>query len=106
MTMRRVVLPFVISFCSLPAVAWAHADGLSGGVLSNSDLSGSLQWFAILAGLALVPVLLVMVTAFVKVVVVLGILRSALGIQGVPPMQIIIGLALILTLFIMAPRPR
>lgn len=61
------------------------------------------EWVAVLAGLALVPLVAVMVTSFVKVAVVLAILRAAIGAQGVPSGQIILGMALILTGFIMAP---
>ncbi|MBN1944064.1 MAG: EscR/YscR/HrcR family type III secretion system export apparatus protein [Bradymonadales bacterium] len=62
-----------------------------------------LQWVILLGGLALLPFVVVMVTSFAKVAVVLAILRSAIGAQGVPPAQVIIGLSLILTVFIMAP---
>jgi len=53
--------------------------------------------------LTLAPAILVMVTSFTRIVIVLSILRQALGTQQTPPNQIIIGLALFLTLFIMAP---
>src|SRR5208337_2596416 len=53
--------------------------------------------------LALAPSLLVMVTAFIRIVVVLSLLRSALGTQGAPPNVVLIGLALFLTYFVMQP---
>src|SRR5208337_3262830 len=53
--------------------------------------------------LALAPSLLVMVTAFTRIVVVLSLLRSALGTQGAPPNTVLIGLALFLTFFVMQP---
>lgn len=56
-----------------------------------------------LAALALVPFVLLMVTSFVKISVVLSIVRSALGTQQIPPTQVITGLAIILTVYIMAP---
>lgn len=56
-----------------------------------------------LAALALVPFVLLMVTSFVKISVVLSIIRSALGTQQIPPTQVITGLAVILTVYIMAP---
>jgi len=58
--------------------------------------------FALVA-LALVPILLTMVTAFVKIAVVLALIRNALGTQQIPPNQIITGLAMILTVYIMIP---
>jgi type III secretion protein R len=56
-----------------------------------------------LGALALVPFVLLMVTSFVKIAVVLSIVRSALGTQQIPPTQVITGLAIILTVYIMAP---
>jgi type III secretion protein R len=56
-----------------------------------------------LAALALVPFVLLMVTSFVKISVVLSIVRTAMGTQQIPPTQVITGLAIILTVYIMAP---
>jgi type III secretion protein R len=56
-----------------------------------------------LAALALVPFVIMMVTSFVKISVVLSIVRSAMGTQQIPPTQVITGLAIILTVYIMAP---
>ncbi len=56
-----------------------------------------------LGALALVPFVLIMVTSFVKIAVVLSIIRSAMGTQQIPPTQVIIGLAIILTIHIMVP---
>jgi type III secretion protein R len=58
---------------------------------------------ALLAILALLPFLLVMVTSFVKIAVVLSILRTAIGVQQAPPNQVITGMAMILSLYVMAP---
>ena len=62
-----------------------------------------LAMVALLAAMALLPFLLIMVTSFVKVAVVLSILRTAIGAQQVPPNQIITGLAIVLSVYIMAP---
>ncbi|WP_020408621.1 type III secretion system export apparatus subunit SctR [Hahella ganghwensis] len=56
-----------------------------------------------LAGIALVPFFAVMATSFVKIAVVIGLLRNALGIQQIPPNMAIYGLSIILTAYIMAP---
>ena len=56
-----------------------------------------------LGAMALLPFVLLMVTSFVKISVVLSIVRSALGTQQIPPTQVITGLAIILTVYIMAP---
>lgn len=57
----------------------------------------------VMAGLSLAPFVLIMITSFVKISVVLSILRSAMGTQSIPPTQVITGLAFILTIYIMAP---
>src|SRR5215469_7666101 len=57
----------------------------------------------VLSALTLAPFVLVMLTSFVKISVVLSILRNALGTQSVPPNQVITGLAFVLSFFIMAP---
>jgi type III secretion protein R len=57
----------------------------------------------VIGALALAPFGLIMLTSFVKIAVVLSILRNALGTQQVPPNQVITGIALILTIFIMSP---
>jgi flagellar biosynthetic protein FliP len=76
------------------------------------DLSGGeepgrtavvLEIFLLFTVLSLAPAILVMVTGFTRIVVVLSILRQALGTQGTPPNPVIIGLSLFLTLFIMFP---
>jgi len=56
-----------------------------------------------LSGMALVPFLAVMTTSFVKLAIVFGLLRNALGIQQIPPNMAIYGLAIILSIYIMAP---
>lgn len=53
--------------------------------------------------LSLAPSLLVMLTSFTRIVVVLSLTRNALGLQGVPPNQVLVGLSLFLTLFVMSP---
>lgn len=70
---------------------------------SSSFASRPLVLMLALAALALVPFMLMMVTSFVKISVVLSIVRSALGTQQIPPTQVITGLAIILTVYIMAP---
>jgi flagellar biosynthetic protein FliP len=61
------------------------------------------QLTALIGFLAAAPSLLVMVTAFARIVIVLALLRSAIGAQGVPPNTVLIGLALFLTFFVMQP---
>ncbi|GBR54179.1 flagellar biosynthesis protein FliP [Neokomagataea thailandica NBRC 106555] len=85
-------------------MAWAQAVnidlGQGGGAGTTSRL---VQLSALITVLSLAPSLLVMVTAFTRIVIVLSLLRSALGAQGTPPNPVLIGLALFLTLFVMQP---
>jgi len=67
------------------------------------DLSITLQILLLLTVLTLAPSILIMLTAFVRIVVVFSFLRQAIGTNQMPPNQLLIGLALILTAFIMAP---
>lgn len=57
----------------------------------------------VLTVLALAPTLLILLTSFTRIIIVLGITRNALSLQGIPPNQVLIGLSLFLTLFVMAP---
>ncbi len=83
-------------------------EGLSVGLTfnSNSDdtsLSGTLQILLVITVISLAPSILVMVTSFTRIVVVLSFTRQAMGTQSAPPNNVLIGLSLFLTLFIMSP---
>ena len=69
----------------------------------DTTLASTLQILILLTVLTLAPSILIMVTSFTRILVVLHFVRSALGTQTTPPNQILIGLALFLTLFIMTP---
>ncbi len=71
--------------------------------LEPEGVSRPLLMLIVLAGLVLLPIIAMMTTAFVKLVVVLSMLRNALGTQQIPPTPVITGLALILTVYVMAP---
>jgi flagellar biosynthetic protein FliP len=68
-----------------------------------TDVALSLQILLLLTVLTLAPALLVLMTSFTRVVIVLSFVRTALGTQQVPPTQVLVGLALLLTFFIMNP---
>jgi flagellar biosynthesis protein FliP len=70
---------------------------------SPQDVATSLQILFLLTVLSLAPSILVMMTSFTRIIVVLSFTRSALGTQQMPPNQVIVGLALFLTFFTMAP---
>ena len=67
------------------------------------DLAMSLRILLLLTVLTLAPAILILVTSFTRIIVVLSLLRRALATQRMPPNQVLIGLALILTVYIMAP---
>lgn len=70
---------------------------------ANGGLSASLSILILLTVLSIAPALLVMCTSFTRIVVVLSLLRQAIGTQSLPPGQVIIGLSVFMTLLVMAP---
>jgi len=74
-----------------------------GGDGSKDQLSTSLKILALLTVLSIAPAILILTTAFTRIVIILGFTRTALGTQNIPPNQIIIGLSLFLTFYIMSP---
>ncbi|MBI4124354.1 MAG: hypothetical protein HY466_00290, partial [Deltaproteobacteria bacterium] len=83
----------LVCLVSSPAYAQTQALGVSRPLIL----------LLVLAALALVPFVIMMATSFVKLAVVLALIRNALGTQQVPPNVVVTGLALILTVYIMAP---
>ena len=69
----------------------------------DGQLSTTLNILVLLTVLALAPSILLLCTCFTRIVIVLGLLRQALGTQGLPPTQVIIGLSLFITFVVMAP---
>jgi flagellar biosynthetic protein FliP len=65
--------------------------------------AAGLRWLALITALAVAPAVAVMVTCFTRIVVVLGLLRQALATQQLPPNQVLFGLALLMTVVVMAP---
>ena len=67
------------------------------------DSSNALQILLLIGGISLIPAILFTVTGFTRILIVLGFIRNALGTQSTPPNQVLVGIALFLTLFVMAP---
>ena len=67
------------------------------------DSSNALQILLLIGGLSLIPAILFTVTGFTRILIVLGFIRSAMGTQQTPPNQVLVGMALFLTLFVMSP---
>lgn len=89
-------------FFAFPAQAQNLSLNLNGGE-GASGPSQIVQMVALITVLSLAPSILMMVTSFVRIVVSLSLLRTALGLQQTPPNTVLISLALFLTFFIMAP---
>lgn len=70
---------------------------------SPEGLSGSLQIVLLLTVLSMAPAVLLMTTCYVRIIVVLGLLRQAIGLQSLPPGQVMTSIALFMTLFVMTP---
>jgi flagellar biosynthetic protein FliP len=100
-----------VALSAQPALAQPSAPGLqipqvSVGITPASkpgDVALSLQILMLLTVLTLAPTILVLMTSFTRIVVVLSFVRTALGTQQVPPTQVLVGLSLLLTLFVMNP---
>ena len=106
----------VLGLLALPGMAlpgMAHAQSAIPGALDRAfqqvnggqggGLTLSLQLLVIMGLLTILPSLILMMTSFTRILVVLAILRQALGLQQSPPNQVLIGLSLFLSLFVMAP---
>lgn len=98
---------FCFSVCSRQAVAQSlPVPRLSIGfdtAQKPEEVSQSLQILLLITLLSLAPAILIMMTSFTRIIVVLSFMRSALATQQMPPNQVLIGLALFLTFFVMAP---
>jgi flagellar biosynthesis protein FliP len=96
----------VVSFCATPANAQS-AEGLNRAMETMANnrqpLSLSLQVLLMMGLLTILPSLILMMTSFTRIIIVLSILRQALGLQQTPPNQVLVGLSLFLSLFIMQP---
>lgn len=92
--------PVVSSVCAqvLPKLTLSLADGNK-----PADVAVALQVLFLITVLALAPSIFIMGTSFIRIIIVLSFLRRALGTQTMPPDQIMVGLALFMTLFIMMP---
>ncbi|MEC9067922.1 MAG: flagellar type III secretion system pore protein FliP [Pseudomonadota bacterium] len=108
---RLPAIAAALAALALPAAARAQtavpgaldrAFGELGGA-GGEPLSMSLQLLLVMGLLTILPALVLMMTSFTRIIVVLAILRQALGLQQSPPNQVLIGLSLFLSLFVMAP---
>ena len=108
MTRRRAfmgcVMPCLLAALLLPGSAVAQSLSLDLGAAGPGATSRIVQLTALVTVLSLAPSLLVVMTAFTRIIIVLSLLRSAIGTQGAPPNMVLIGLSLFLTFFVMQRR--
>ncbi len=103
-TLSRAVSLAVAAVLLAPAMASAQSVSIDLGTAGGAGATSRIVQLTVLIGLlSLAPSLLVMGTAFTRIVIVLSLLRSAIGTQGVPPNTVLIGLSLFLTFFVMQP---
>lgn len=115
MIARLLILLGAVAILAVPDMALAQpaVQPALGGALDRAlaasptadatPLSLSLQILLLMGLLTLLPAIVLMMTSFTRILIVLSILRQALGLQQSPPNQVLIGLALFLSLFVMAP---
>jgi flagellar biosynthetic protein FliP len=104
--MIKRLLPILLLLC-MPLLAMAEPGIPALTVTSGEDGAQSytltLQILALMTVLTLLPAALIMMTSFTRIIIVLAILRQAMGVQSTPSNQVLIGLSLFLTFFIMNP---
>lgn len=106
---RLVILALIMTLMALPAVAAAKAEKAPANTNILNSLVGAdggrnlINIVIVLTVLAFAPAILLLMSSFTRIIIVLSFLRQAMGIQQLPPNQVLIGLSLFLTLFIMAP---
>ncbi len=102
---------FALLFLLLPALVWAQGSHISlpgidirvgGGPAGQTETATALRIFLALTVLSLAPAILISLTAFARIIIVLSILRHAIGMQETPPNVVLVSLALFLTLFTMS----
>src|SRR3984957_17406372 len=111
-TLRRLAtlaLPALpILLMAMPSLSFAQTAGLpafntSPGPNGGTTYSLSVQTMLLLTVLSFLPAMVLMMTSFTRIIIVLSLLRQALGTASTPPNQVLVGLALFLTLFVMSP---
>ena len=110
---RKLIGVFLFAYLVLPIICTtlAYAQPIPvptvqfgvGDAKNPEDVSVALQIILLLTLLTLAPSILIMMTSFTRIIIVLSLTRSALGTQQMPPNQVLIGLALFLTFFVMSP---
>ncbi|WP_280188226.1 flagellar type III secretion system pore protein FliP [Delftia sp. PS-11] len=106
--MRRAAGLALMALCAAPLSSWAQGAPASlplviGQGSGGASYSVPIQTLLFFTALSFLPAILLMMTGFTRIVIVLSLLRQALGTQSAPPNQVVIGLSLFLTMFVMGP---
>lgn len=98
-------LPLIIFITSIGAWAQSKVNlpGLSVNFGNGTDLVDTMQVLALFTVLTLAPAIIILCTSFTRIIVILSFIRQAIGTQNMPPNQLLIGLALFLSVFVMMP---
>lgn len=106
-TLRRLLpLLLLLGLCGVAAAQSLSMPKVELGIGTSKnpdEVSSTLQVLALLTVLSLAPALLILTTAFTRIVIIFSFLRNALGAQTIPPNQVVVGLSLFLTFFVMGP---
>lgn len=100
---KLLLLTITLSLTLLPLTGQTNSLSFGPIHVEQNSVSSALQVFTVLTLLSLAPSFLIMLSSFTRIVVVLSMLRNALGLQQTPPNTVLISLALFLTLFTMMP---
>lgn len=104
--LSRPCLLLLLTWLFIPVSAFGQEIP---GIVSQPTEDGGQQWsiqlqtLLLLSSMAFLPALLLMMTGFTRIIIVLSLLRTAMGTQSAPPNQVLLGLALFLTFFVMSP---
>ncbi|MET3106542.1 flagellar biosynthetic protein FliP [Oxalobacteraceae bacterium GrIS 2.11] len=103
---RSLLIPAtLLALCLFSQTAWSQVPVITSTPAANGGQNYvlSIQTLLILTSLSFLPAVLLMMTSFTRIVIVLSMLRQAIGTASSPPNQVIIGLSLFLTMFVMSP---
>jgi len=110
--LRSCLLKLVLAATALALPSLGAAQNVAGGAQlplligsggAGTSFSVPVQTLLFFTALSFLPAILLMMTGFTRIVIVLSLLRQALGTQAVPPNQVVVGLSLFLTMFVMGP---
>ncbi|MBS0856696.1 MULTISPECIES: flagellar type III secretion system pore protein FliP [unclassified Tatumella] len=99
----KLSLPCLLLLCLIPAAGYGAPVPLQSLTADSPDWPLPVQTLVFIGALTLLPAALLMMTSFTRIIIVFGLLRSALGTPSAPPNQVMLGLALFLTFFVMSP---